>query len=379
MAAYRSLSLAELLIMKEEEERMHELTTLSERSAADDDSSETDSRISDGKLTESGISEGKLVQSGLLTHGLPRHHEPSQSLPADLYGASMGQLICFAAASDQAMNMVVVSIVFYLLASILIQVALLYTVSVYVSGPAVSEIQQLGQEFDARVFVNNTFSSQRWDDFEMKRLLCENPWVHSSHVIILVLFIWTMEMAIEVNDTLLAFATWFQLPDCSDSSCGVILESEASTAGAEIRVRKASWRLKCLICTIALAPKVAISLALWWIGSVWLAASSTVMGQIQNAMMLNFIGKMDGMLYEWVVPRHSKTWFARFRIDVVTMTGSPQCRLQKIMMLMLGRLFGLALLPGLCLFLFQQAMPRNLVARAQGPCSSWLEQNAVKW
>lgn len=365
MAAYQVFSPSELLVIQEEdEEDMREelLATPSERSAADDDCSETESRIS---------SEGRLAESSLSSYGLPRHNEPSQSLPADLYGASMGQLICFAAASDQAMVMVVLSIVFNLLTSIFIQVALLHTVNVYVSGPALSEIQKLSEEFDSKVFVNNTFSSHRWGDFEMKRALCENPWVHSSHVIMLVLFIWTMEMAIDVNDTLLSFATWFQLPDCSSGNCGVMLESDASTMGAEIRVRKASWRLKCLVCIVALVPKVAISLALWWIGSLWIAASSTVMGQIQNAMMLNFIGKMDGMLYAWVVPRHSKTWFARFRIDVVTMKGSPRCRLQKIVLTMLGRLIGLALVPCLYIFLFQQAMPRNVVARAQGPCSSW--------
>mmetsp|Transcript_103089 Transcript_103089/g.250392 ORF Transcript_103089/g.250392 Transcript_103089/m.250392 type:complete len:478 (-) Transcript_103089:128-1561(-) len=203
------------------------------------------------------------------------------------------------------------SVLVLLLTNYVLQYGVLIFIYSFVATPAVSTVQGIYSDFRGSCFTaNGDFNSDMCRSFSQTEKLCGLVFTYTWFMM-LILVIWSMAMVREFRDT---------------ERLGRILWNIQSTANFDEMIEfnhgvehvthlTPSFRL--LIFVVVLLPKIGVTMVLGLLGTIWLAATDDLTDVILNAVALEFIIKIDELLFDAVVPATAKLELSNFKLTLM--------------------------------------------------------------
>jgi len=253
-----------------------------------------------------GASGGRESVLAIVEHG------ESIDLDEDVYGAAVFTITFdsyeLISGKDHdglsnTLNIYRMTFVLFLLAmNYVLQFSLLYWIYSFVALPAAHVVQELYREFHESVFAHGKMSSELWDGWgtEKQDEICSVAFV-SFDFMYAVLCIWWMQMLVEIRKTERTMRKFKNLAHC-DVAEEMIVKTED-----EHLVVKLTTLVRALLWFFLLIPKFMIALALTFVGTMWLAATDSYSDLILNAVALQFVVKIDEMLFDGLLPESIKS------------------------------------------------------------------------
>lgn len=206
-----------------------------------------------------------------------------------------------------------------------LQVGLIIWVYWYVAAPALHRAQTVYQKYHAEVFSDGEFMQDRWDVWEDQEALCRiafsNYWFMYA-----ILSLWWIAMVTEVTKTHQVFMKIHGLGHTDDASQMVLRRgaptnpseqprSDSRSLDGSIHDKKKEdrgerenlvWQLllsvRVMFVLLIFIPRLAIAAGLWWVGTVWLAATDSFENLVLNSVALTFIIQIDEQIFAGLIP-----------------------------------------------------------------------------
>lgn len=186
-----------------------------------------------------------------------------------------------------------------------LQIGLLVWVYFYVAAPALHRAQTVYRRYHAEVFSDGEFQRDLWENWAHQEALCRiafsNYWFLYA-----ILSLWWVAMVTEVNKTYQVFAKINSLQHTDDPS-EMIIRREATDGGERENLvwqLPRSVRVACIL--LIFVPKLAIAAGLWWVGTLWLAATDSFENLVLNSVALTFIINIDEQIFAGLIPATMK-------------------------------------------------------------------------
>lgn len=156
-----------------------------------------------------------------------------------------------------------------------------------------------------------TFDMQKFESFSEKEAVCRIPFSQPIFCL-LALLVWTMTCLAECKAAAeLTVSILVRTPRAVSMESA--LEPEISEQKGSSLDRRCNQLVVCLtreikaaIACFILFPRIAITLAMLWLGSRWLTAAVDLLEVIVNCVALEFVLRMKDLLYAALVPAWEK-------------------------------------------------------------------------
>lgn len=226
-------------------------------------------------------------------------------IPADAYGATILALvrdIPKVLQGEEVADHMLHSVysIALIVVNLVVQVGLVYLINDVVVSAKVHEVQVRYQKFHQEVFDNDAnFQQDLWDQYDDKDLICEvGPGIGPFYLI--TLFIWVIVMLAEIRSCLRLCLNIYAMPRCEEMGQMLRNTEERTSIMALTRPVKTS------LFVVVLLPKALICTALLFAGLRWLTATTRFEDLVMNAVAMDFVLRIDELLYEVVIPPQKK-------------------------------------------------------------------------
>lgn len=284
----------------------------------------------------------------------------TRAFPENIYGAAM-----IALARDTSkgkMHFTTIPVFFILLLNIAVQAYVMWAVKVYVCAPTVEDMRELYGEYESQVVKDGQPQASLFEKWPAARKadLCQVP-LSQPPFFMVILCIWTANIMIDLRETTNFLAAFHHLPAPDDAH-----ESKVDLVDGELVVEAASTKLKAAILILVVIPKVAIALALWWLGARWLTATASFQDLILNCAALAFITDIDEMVYAALFTQEFAEKFALFTIRL---QGGKNSNNHTNMAHIILKIIVIVAIPYIYLTRLQMVLP-NYHWDVRGPCEA---------
>jgi len=236
------------------------------------------------------------------------HSPDSVQFPESIYGAAMMAIIRSSQTYHGVMHCVSACIAGVLAVNILVQFYVLACTKWYICAPAVAAVRRLYATYHDEVFHEGHFNIDNWQDFGNADELCQLP-LSQPLFFLTILSIWTGTCWVELLDSFRYFYLWASLPGPSDGQV-----TQVDVDGDDVILSGASRSTKAVAICAIIVPKFCIVVFVWWLGSRWLVATTSLQDLLLNAMALAFITELDEMIFMCLIPDDIKAMVQTFKI-----------------------------------------------------------------
>jgi hypothetical protein len=182
-----------------------------------------------------------------------------------------------------------------------VQIGLLCWIYKLVALPQVHDAQNVYKRFHAEVFRDGIFDEDLWSDWDGKEHVC-NVCFSNFPFMYTILALWWITMLIELNKTYLLLSKLSALQHVVHIK-DMLQNTEVGEDGyLHRRIIGLTSCLRTLLFVVLIVPKTFIALGLLVVGTIWLAATDSVVNLILNAITLNFVIGIDENLFEGFIP-----------------------------------------------------------------------------
>lgn len=218
---------------------------------------------------------------------------------------------------------------------VVMQLFVLYTIKTFVTSPAVRSIRGVYDEYEKTMYnghVRETgygfsvgiggptgpfFDQTAFDRLSggLKSSVCIIPFSQPAYLSI-ILFIWTLSVVGELR-MVVSLSHWLYMIEKVD--IGKAIEDHD---GKHIIVGLPGW-LKALTFSVVLLPRLLTSALLLWLGCRWLAATLDNIEVLINSIALEFVIRLNSLLYAQLVSDRSKRELKNLKLDMRHINGEP--------------------------------------------------------
>jgi len=212
------------------------------------------------------------------------------------------------------------SSLFAMLFTVILQVFLLYNVRKLISSKSVYDIRELYSAYEAHMYPNATHKSRygfdrglpgyfqpalfQTLDEELRDSVCEIPLAHPWYLMSLLL-IWTITVLPTVRHCMFYMHRVYKLQNVD--SMGHALKDFTRDDGEDARpgmkiIKGLTTYMKVLIYVAVLLPQLIIALIVLYQGTRWLSSTADTSELLLNAVALEFILALREMLYTSLAP-----------------------------------------------------------------------------
>jgi hypothetical protein len=186
-----------------------------------------------------------------------------------------------------------------LCANYLLQIGLVVWVYSYVASSSVHKAQIVYQNFHADVFKDGKFQMHLWDKWDQKDDLCGLAFCEYWFVYA-ILSLWWIAMITEMQKTFDLCRKIVELPITKDTDSMVYRTNDNDER--EHLLWQLTAPLRAGLLGVLFLPKLAICAGLWWVGTVWLAATDSFENLVMNSVALTFVTSIDELIYTGLIP-----------------------------------------------------------------------------
>lgn len=203
-----------------------------------------------------------------------------------------------------------ISVLVLLSANYLLQFGILYFIVAYVVTPEIAKVQGIYRDFrKACFFPSGELNPGVCNQFRGIQDLCGLVFTYTWFMF-LILMLWTMTMVREFRDTeRLSRILW-------NIETTTHLENMIEYSGGAEHVTHLTPAFRFMIFLLVTLPKISISALLGILGTVWLSSTSELSELILNAVALEFIIKIDELVFEAVVPVTARQDLSKFKLTL---------------------------------------------------------------
>lgn len=226
-------------------------------------------------------------------------------IPTDAYGSAI-LAICRDAPEvfcGPFTGITVVKFVFALMLlalNLALQFSILFFINSQVVDASVRHVQEIYQDFHASVFnEDGQFVPELWETESSKDELCQIA-MTSRMFYYCTLFLWTVSMLGEFRTSQRLMSNILQLPHCRNR--GEMIEVSEEAVFIKKLIPSVRYALLFIVCT----PKLCIAGSLLLVGWRWLSATTSFEALVMNSVAMEFVTRIDDMLYEFAVPESYK-------------------------------------------------------------------------
>lgn len=241
---------------------------------------------------------------------------PWQDMPEDAYGAGTTAIIkdCFFLFEDQDKPCLRIARVTFSVGLVVflqvLQVFLIFRMKQLVTGRAVHSAQADYEDYKSRVYVNGTFTPERWDNFdsEEKGTLCAIPLTH-PYFFGSILFIWAFSVASHLRQCFHYTLVFLKNTPTVSFVVDMLGRGKTEEDGDKLQLVGLTCFMKILLVVLMIIPRAIVALLLLFLGSRWLNATFDWAELLLNAVALEFILTLKDAVFNVTVAQ-------RLRIDM---------------------------------------------------------------
>jgi len=286
----------------------------------------------------------------------------------------------------------VTRILFSLFISLLlvaIQLYVLFTVKTFVTSPAVRSIRQVYDEYQKTMYHGHVqdsgfgfalgiggpkgkyFDPSQFDTLsgDMKGSVCLIPFSQPGYLTV-ILLVWMLSVIGELR-TCVTLGQWLWDIRRVDG-----LEDMVESKDGEQVVTGLPVSMKTGITFIVLIPRSLTALLLAWLGCRWLAATLDFTEVLINCIALEFVIKLNNLIYTQLVSDRSKRDNRNLKMDMEHHTGSPPSALSFVGTAAWA--FGAGVWIYLYINHLQLVLP-GYQWDVRGPCTPWVAERFNFW
>jgi len=192
-----------------------------------------------------------------------------------------------------------------LCANYVLQIGLVAWVYLYVALPSVHSAQSIYKHFHREVFHNGEFQQHLWDQWELPLQEQFCGIVFSKYwFVYAILCLWWIVMVREVQDTFTLYTKIMELP--STTRCDQMVYRTNDNDDHNHLLWQVTAGIRAILLLILFLPKLAIASGLWYVGTVWLAATDSFENLVLNSVALTFVTTIDELIFAGLIPSTMK-------------------------------------------------------------------------
>jgi len=212
-----------------------------------------------------------------------------------------------------------------------IQIFLLVQIKIFVTSPAVGEIRETYDHYEKVMYdghVKKTpfpfhlgidgpdgkyFNPKNFDKLKesQQEAICQVPF-SQPYFLGAILFIWALTVFGEIKS---AFKQMYFIYSLKRSELHESIRENVHGSRADIVVGQPLWT-KVFICVTMIIPRILIAFILLWLGCRWLAATLEFSEVLINGVALEFILKLNELLYDKLMSDRNKREVRDTEMDV---------------------------------------------------------------
>eukprot|EP00928_Gymnodinium_smaydae_P052624 TRINITY_DN3664_c0_g1_i1.p1 TRINITY_DN3664_c0_g1~~TRINITY_DN3664_c0_g1_i1.p1 ORF type:complete len:375 (+),score=73.94 TRINITY_DN3664_c0_g1_i1:150-1274(+) len=185
--------------------------------------------------------------------------------------------------------------------NLFLQMSLLFFVNDFVVTPSVRTVQAQFRDYRAQMYdEHQNFQHEVWLDMdsEEKASLCQIGMTNPLFYYI-VLFLWTLNPLGEFRTSQrLLFNIYYDIPPVNHANEMVEHNKEEKKVYVKGLTRSCRWLLIIIVCV----PKFVICITLLGLGCSWLSATTSFQDLVMNTVAMEFVTRIDEMLYTTLLP-----------------------------------------------------------------------------
>jgi len=286
-----------------------------------------------------------------------------------------------------------ISFAVFLLISLLgMQLYLLVNIKTFLTSPAVRSIRGTYSKYQEIMYHGHVrdsgygfvlglggpdgpyFDPSQFSKISFKGDLCIIPFSQPAYLAI-ILFVWSLSVIGELKSCLTLFR-WIKNVETHEIFDDNTIDHRQAD-GQEIHVIVGlPMYMKALLGILVVLPRFVCTLLVFWLGCRWLAATLDFSEVLINAIALEFVITLNGLLYEQLMSDRSKRELQTLRFHVKYEKGSAPT---------LGHLVGAigwAIGAGVWIYMYMYHLQMVLPGYqwdVRGPCKHWVAERFNFW